>query len=68
MKLYPYKKNEFTYRVNVNKKKYLKMIKGRYISTLLTLSEQELQKGLDEINFRYKNNIKFKDKLICLSL
>jgi len=68
MKLYPYKKNEFTYRVNVNKKKYLKMIKGRYISTLLTLSEQELQKGLDEINFRYKNNIKFKDKLVCLSL
>ena len=44
------------------------MIKKRYISILLKLTEQELQKGLDEIKFRYKNDIKFKDKLICLSL
>ena len=68
IKLYPYKKNKFIYRVNIKKNKYLKMIKARYMSTLLTLTKEELQKGLDEINFRYKNNIKFKDKLICLSL
>jgi len=68
MKLYPYKKNKFTYRVKIKKNKYLRMIKARYMSTLLSLTKEQLQKGLDEINFRYKNNIKFKDKLICLSL
>ena len=68
MKLYPCKKNKFIYRVNINKNKYSKMIKERYISTLLSFTEQDLQKGLNEINFRYKNKMKFKDKLICLSL
>ena len=68
MKLYRYKKNKFTFRVCISRKKYLGMIKKRYISILLKLTEQELQKGLDEIKFRYKNDIKFKDKLICLSL
>ncbi len=68
MKLYPYKKNKFIYRVNINKNKYLKMIKERYISTLLSFTEQDLQKGLNEINLRYKNKMKFRDKLICLSL
>ena len=68
MKLYPYKKNKFTYRVNINKKKYLRMIKKRYISSLLSLTEQEIKKGLNEIKLRYKNDIKFKDKLIFLTL
>ena len=68
MKLYPYKKNKFIYMVNINKNKYLKMIKERYISTLLSFTEQDLQKGLNEINLRYKNKMKFRDKLICLSL
>ena len=54
--------------VNINKNKYLKMIKERYISTLLSFTEQDLQKGLNEINLRYKNKMKFRDKLICLSL
>jgi len=68
MKLYPYKKNKFIYMVNINKNKYLKMIKERYISTLLSFTEQDLQKGLNEINLRYKNKMKFRDKLICLYL
>ena len=45
------------------------MIKNRYISTLLTFyKKKELLEGLKEINLKYKKNIKFKDKLICLIL
>ena len=58
----------FIYNVKVTKKKYLNMIKNRYISTLLTLTKKELSEGLKEINLKYKKNIKFKDKLICLIL
>ena len=32
------------------------------------MSDSELQKGLNEIEYKYKNNIKFRDKLICLAL
>ena len=67
-KLCPYKKKKFIYKVNVIKKKYLKMVQKRYISTLLTFSKQEIQKGMNEINIKYGNNIKFNDKLICVIL
>ena len=67
-KLYPYKKSKFIYKVNINKKKYLEMIERRYISTLLSLTKKELQIGINEINFKYKKNIKFSDKLICITL
>ena len=61
-------KKKFIYKVNITKKKYLNMIKNRYISTLLTLTNKELSEGLKEINLKYRKNIKFKDKLICLIL
>ena len=67
-KLYPYKKSKFIYKVEIIRNKYLKMLKNRYISTLLSISDTELQKGLNEIEHKYKNNIKFRDKLICLAL
>ena len=38
------------------------MIKNRYISTLLRLSDNDLSEGLKEINLKYKKNINFKDK------
>ena len=44
------------------------MIQNRYISTLLLLTKEELLKGIKEINLKYKNNIKFNDKLICVIL
>ena len=47
---------------------YLKMIQNRYISTLLTLPKKELLKGIKEINLKYKDNIKFNDKLTCVIL
>ena len=67
-KLYPYKKSKFIYKVKIIKNRYLKMLENRYISTLLSMSNYQLQKGLKEIKYKYKNNIQFKDKLICLIL
>ena len=61
-------KKKFFYKVEITKKKYLNMIKNRYISTLLTFTNKELLEGLKEINLKYKKNMKFKDKLICLIL
>ena len=61
-------KKRFIYKVNIIKKDYLKMIQKRYISTLLFLTGKELLKGMKEINSKYRNNIKFNDKLTCLIL
>ena len=44
------------------------MIQQRYISTLLPMTNSQIKKGLDEIKYKYKSYIKFKDKLICLTL
>ena len=68
-KLYPYRiKKNFIYKVEIIKESYLKMIQNRYISTLLPLPKKELLKGMKEINLKYKDNIRFNDKLICVIL
>ena len=56
----------FNFNVIISKKKYLWMIKSRYISCLLDLKEREINSGLDEIRFKYKNIIKFIDTLKCI--
>ena len=61
-------KKKFFYKVKITKKKYLNMIKNRYISTLLTFTNKELLEGSKEVNLKYKKNMMFKDKLICLIL
>ena len=61
-------KKKFFYKVKITKKKYLNMIKNRYISTLLTFTNKELSEGLKEINLKYRKNMNFKDKLTCLIL
>ena len=61
-------KKKFIYKVKISKQIYLDMIKKRYISTLLTMSEKELSKGIEEINLKYAKNITFKDKLTCVIL
>ena len=61
-------KKKFSYKVKVSKKKYIKMIKNRYISTLLNLQRSEIIKGIEEIRKKYKEKIYFNDKLICLIL
>ena len=68
-KIFPHRtKKRFIYSVKINKEKYLEMIKNRYISTLMSLSEKQLLRGIQEIRTKYKDKIKFKDKLICIIL
>ena len=62
-----YKLTYFQYKVNVSKARYIKMIKSRYISCLLKLSNKQLQRGVSEINSNYKKQIKFTDTLKCIS-
>ena len=54
---------KFNFKVNVKKNIYLRMIKKRYISTLLKFSSVQILKGVNEINIKYKKNIIFNDKL-----
>jgi ubiquinone/menaquinone biosynthesis C-methylase UbiE len=62
------KKNiiKFNFKVNVKKNIYLKMIKQRYISTLLKFSSLQISNGINEFNLKYKKNILFNDKLKCI--
>ena len=55
----------FNYQVKISKTKYLKMIDNRYISTLLNFNDNQIIDGLNEIKSKYKNILKFKDRLIC---
>ena len=43
------------------------MIKNRFTSCLLNLSAKELKEGIKEIKKKYKNELTFSDKLICIS-
>ena len=60
------KKSYFSFTVKISLKKYIKMIKNRYMSCLLDVSNKDLFNGIDELNSTYKDRIKFKDTLICL--
>ena len=61
------KETNFNFKVNISKQKYISMIQNRYISCLLNISKKELDKGIDEIRLKYKNQIKFTDTLKCIS-
>jgi hypothetical protein len=58
--------NNFIYKVKIKKQKYLKMVKDRYISTLLDFALNDIQIGCEEIKLKFKNEIKFSDKLRCI--
>ena len=57
---------KFIFNVKISKIKYIQMIKKRYMSTLLSFNEKQIADGLIEIKDKYKREIKFKDRLICL--
>ncbi|MDB9986978.1 class I SAM-dependent methyltransferase [Candidatus Pelagibacter sp.] len=57
---------KFDFKVNIKKNIYLKMIKQRYISTLLKFSSLQIFNGINEINLKYRKNILFNDKLKCI--
>ena len=58
---------KFNFKVNISKQKYLRMIKERYISCLLNMSNKEIKFGISEIKSKYKDQIKFTDTLKCIS-
>ena len=53
-------------KLNIKKSIYLKMIKQRYISTLLKFSSFQISNGIKEVDLKYKKNISFNDKLKCI--
>ena len=57
----------FNFKVNISKQKYVRMIRDRYISCLLNMSNKEINLGISEIKLKYKNQIKFTDTLKCIS-
>ena len=58
---------DFNFKVIISKEKYVRMIKERYISCLLNMSNKEIKFGISEIKSKYKNQIKFTDTLKCIS-
>ena len=60
------KTTKFNFKVNIKKNIYSKMIKQRYISTLLKFSPLQISDGIKEVDLKYKKNISFKDKLKCI--
>ena len=57
---------KFIYKVKIKKQRYLKMVKDRYISTLLDFNFYEIRSGLEELNEKYNFRLIFKDKLKCI--
>ena len=57
---------KFNFKVNITKKKYIKMIEQRYISSLLNLNDVQISKGIKEIEIKYKDKITFNDRLNCI--
>ena len=57
----------FNFKVNISKQKYIGMIRERYISCLLNMSNKEINLGISEIKLKYNNQIKFTDTLKCIS-
>ena len=57
----------FNFKVNISKQKYVRMIRERYISCLLNMSNKDIKLGISEIKFKYKNQINFTDTLKCIS-
>jgi ubiquinone/menaquinone biosynthesis C-methylase UbiE len=61
-----YQESYFKHKVNISKKRYLTMIKERYISCLLNIKSTELRLGIKEINNKFADRMKFDDNLRCL--
>jgi ubiquinone/menaquinone biosynthesis C-methylase UbiE len=61
-------KKKFNFKVKILKRKYLQMIKNKFISILLNYSKKQILEGIKEIDLNYDKDLIFNDKLICLSL
>ena len=58
--------DKFKFDVSITRNKYIKMLKQKYISCLVNLTKNQINKGIKEIKDIYPNKILFKDVLICI--
>ena len=56
----------FVYNVKITKKKYIKMIRDRFISILLPMNLKDISKGVEEIEASFNERINFNDYLNCI--
>ena len=61
------RESNFNFKVNITKRKYISMIESRYISCLLNMTAKDLKIGINELNLKFKNHIRFSDNLRCIS-
>ena len=59
-------KKYFSYKVKISKKEYIDMVSKKFISILLDLNKEQIVTGVKEINYKYKKDLKFNDKLVCI--
>ena len=58
--------DKFIFDVSITKNKYIKMLRQKYISCLINLTKNQINKGIKEVKDIYPNTIIFKDVLICI--
>ena len=61
-----YRIDKFKFDVSITKNKYIKMLQQRYISCLVNLNKDQINKGIKEIKSLFSKNINFIDKLISI--
>ena len=60
------KRDTYKFKVSITKKKYIKMLKQKYISCLINFNTNQLNKGIKEIDESYQNKLHFEDILISI--
>ena len=58
--------DKFMFKVSITKSKYIQMLRQRYISCLVNLNKDQIDKGIKEIKDIYPNKMLFEDILICV--
>jgi 2-polyprenyl-3-methyl-5-hydroxy-6-metoxy-1,4-benzoquinol methylase len=61
-----HKIDRFRFKVSITKNKYIQMLKQKYISCLINLTKDQINKGIKEVKSIYPNKILFDDILICI--
>jgi ubiquinone/menaquinone biosynthesis C-methylase UbiE len=58
--------DKFKFKVSITKKKYIQMLRQKYISCIVNLTKNQINKGIREIKDTYSKEIIFRDILICI--
>ena len=61
-----HKMDKFKFKVSITKNRYIEMLKQKYISCLVNLTKNQIDKGVKEIKEIYPNKILFEDILLCI--